>query len=482
MRKKLIGGALALAMALSLCAAPAFAEDTGGFTVAGGTYGTDYTYDAQTKILNILTGTPLVISGTNVEGSIQVGAGVSANLTFQDLSVKGVAYSSGPVVLASTSSLTLTLNGANSAQDSSLFAGVEVPFGASLIIKGTGSLTAAGTNTSAGIGEGPYKNGWGNITIESGTVAATGGRGGAGIGGAGGSRTKALQCGTIEIVGGAVTAQGGTLGTNGGAGIGSGSNTKASNSQFTDDAVSGGTIIIRDGDVTATGGSNAAGIGGGANGDGGNILLSGGTVKATGGTGGAGVGCGGKTAEEYNTVVGDITIADGMITAQGGTGAADIGAGALHQETQTDRVEITGGTINCGGQLNISVGNGDEAGVVLVDKGAGVPADTAVTTGYTIALNQTTAQLQTGGTVQLTVTVTPQTNYTWASSDSSVASVSAYGLVTAKKAGTADILVTLNSSGKTAKCTVTVKAKDVPPASAPDAGQSAGKQNPKTGV
>ena len=54
--------------------------------MTGGVYGTDYTYEDGK--LTILTQTPLTISGTNVSGTVKVGSGVSANLTFDNLSIK----------------------------------------------------------------------------------------------------------------------------------------------------------------------------------------------------------------------------------------------------------------------------------------------------------------------------------------------------------------------------------------------------------
>ncbi len=82
-----------------------------------------------------------------------------------------------------------------------------------------------------------------------------------------------------------------------------------------------------------------------------------------------------------------------------------------------------------------------------------------------VTLNQTAASLNIGETVQLTATVSPSTatdkTVTWSSSNNSVATVSANGLVTAHAAGAATITVTTNSGGKTASCTVTVTAAPV---------------------
>ena len=78
-----------------------------------------------------------------------------------------------------------------------------------------------------------------------------------------------------------------------------------------------------------------------------------------------------------------------------------------------------------------------------------------------VSLNNTSATLNTGQTLQLTATVTPSTamnkNVTWKSSNTNVATVSSSGLVTAKGPGTATITVTTaDGSNKSATCTITV--------------------------
>ncbi|CDW61340.1 hypothetical protein TTRE_0000979601, partial [Trichuris trichiura] len=127
----------------------------------------------------------------------------------------------------------------------------------------------------------------------NGSLSAEGGRGGAGIGGSNGNGTN-----NITINGGTVTATGGSSGA-GGAGIG-GSDGNGTNN-----------ITITGGTVTATGGWDGAGIGGGFDGDGKNITIEGGEVKATGGFTGAGIGGGRNGSGE------DITITGGTVTAAG---------------------------------------------------------------------------------------------------------------------------------------------------------------------
>lgn len=77
-----------------------------------------------------------------------------------------------------------------------------------------------------------------------------------------------------------------------------------------------------------------------------------------------------------------------------------------------------------------------------------------------VQLNTTTATLTTGQTIQLTSTIYPTNamnkGVTWTSNKTSVATVSASGLVTAVGTGTANIVVRTNDGGKTAVCIVTV--------------------------
>lgn len=80
-----------------------------------------------------------------------------------------------------------------------------------------------------------------------------------------------------------------------------------------------------------------------------------------------------------------------------------------------------------------------------------------------VTLNQTSAQLQQGQTVQLTANVAPAnaTNkqVAWSVSNPSVASVNASGLVTALAAGTTTVTVTTADGSKTANATITVTAQ-----------------------
>ena len=136
---------------------------------------------------------------------------------------------------------------------------------------GSGSLKATGGYSGAGIGGG--RNGSGkNITINGGTVNAAGGFNGAGIGGGNGGSGE-----DITIKGGRVTATGGEFG----AGIGGGFRGTDGGNQG-----NGENITINGGVVNAAGGTAGAGIGGGAAGNGSNVTVSGAAqVTATAGKG-----------------------------------------------------------------------------------------------------------------------------------------------------------------------------------------------------
>jgi uncharacterized protein YjdB len=84
-----------------------------------------------------------------------------------------------------------------------------------------------------------------------------------------------------------------------------------------------------------------------------------------------------------------------------------------------------------------------------------------------VSVSPTSATLNVGGTQQLTATVSPSTasnqNVTWSSSNTSVATVSNTGLVTAVAAGSATITVRTSDGGYTATCSVTVNAPEPNP-------------------
>ena len=222
-----------------------------------------------------------------------------------------------------------------------------------------GSLKATGGDSGAGIGGGGQ---WGdasgeNITITGGSVTATGGKWAAGIGGVGNGKN-------ITITGGTVNATG-----TDGAGIGGG------------DEGNGKDITIKGGTVTADGGDYAAGIGGGDEGNGEDITITGGTVTAKGGSGGAGIGGGERGNGE------DITITDGTVNAAGGVSGAGIGGGwkgSGSNVTVSGAAQVTAiaGKSGWGGAGATIGSGGNETGGQPVD-GDELQADIdGLTTGY----------------------------------------------------------------------------------------------------
>ena len=203
---------------------------------------------------------------------------------------------------------------------------------------GSGSLKATGGKYGAGIGGGNYGSGE-NITITGGRVNATGGWGSAGIGG----------------------------GNYGSGNYGSGKN-----------------ITIKGGTVTAKGGDCGAGIGGGNGGIGENIKITDGTVNATGGWGGAGIGGGDGGYGGYGNGK-NITITDGTVTATGGIHGAGIGGGDYGSGGGSGKnITITGGTVNASGWAGAGIGGGVNASGsnVTVSGAAQVTATAGKSDGY----------------------------------------------------------------------------------------------------
>ena len=177
----------------------------------------------------------------------------------------------------------------------------------------TGSLTATGGYHGAGIGGSDKQDG--QVTITGGEITANGGSQGAGIGGGAGDTDAVGGDGDVTISGGTITATGGSLG----AGIGGG-------------AYGNGTVTVTDGDITAKAtGNYGAGIGGGLGaipkdtliGGNGTVTISGGTItEASGGYMAAGIGSGYQGLGTV-TIEGDAVIKN----AQGGEAGAGIGSG-----------------------------------------------------------------------------------------------------------------------------------------------------------
>lgn len=234
--------------------------------------------------------------------TIDADENVTANVTLGGVNIDASSRGDNTAGIRTTGdgNVTIELDGNNSVKSAADAAGLQKENGGNLTIKDgnttAGRLEATGGRGGAGIGGGANKSA-SNITITGGEIIATGGNGGAGIGG--GRDSGPNSASGILISGGKVTATGGDFG---GAGIGGGNWSSASD------------ITITGGEVTAKGGTNGAGIGGGWNGSGGNLSVSisgDAQVKVQGGDSdywagaGAGIGNGGSGGGSLSTANGD---------------------------------------------------------------------------------------------------------------------------------------------------------------------------------
>ena len=287
---------------------------------------------------------PVIITGAVTGGRrIEVQSGATAHATLDGVSVTGLADLQAPLLLNGGANLTITLVGNNTFTALSGSAGIQVTAGTTLTIEGTGSLYATGGMFGAGIGASNGADG-GDIIINSGNINATGGNSAAGIGGGNSfGVSMPTHFGSITINGGNVVART----SNSGAGIGGGP-------QSID-----GAITITGGHVDAIGGSGGAGVGGGSNGNSGTINISGGTVIASTNTAsdGAGIGGGqtGSAGANQRGNAGNITISgNANVTATsvngngagiggGGSGSTNGGAGGNITITGSPTVTAVGG-------------------------------------------------------------------------------------------------------------------------------------------
>ena len=248
------------------------------------------------KTLNIADGDIEVsVSAESVQTATQGGQTytgvfvVTGTSTTSKLVIKG---SSGTAAKVYLNDLHITVSSG---------AAVSVSNNVDLYIEGS-SVLQSGENC-AGI----QKEDDGQLTIDgSGSLEANGGESGAGIGGASGKPGN-----NITINGGTITASG-KAGNGWGAGIGGGKGQGGSN------------ITIRGGNVKAIPGAEAAGIGGGFKGNGTDISIEGGTVYAESGGGKGGTAAIGGGRVEGNGE--NIQITGGDITLKKAD-AADIGIG-----------------------------------------------------------------------------------------------------------------------------------------------------------
>lgn len=273
-----------------------------------------------------------------------------------------------------------------------LTAQITIDDGHSLVIYGqsenTGQLVANGyyeneSSLLAGIGSSGNQD-MGDLAIHGGTITARGTNYSAGIGGGGYASIwthRGVNGGEVDIYGGKVTAYGGLFG----AGIGGGSNDQATQLAHADHyGGRGGHLTVYGGEVTAYANGGSAAIGGGSNGNGGSFTIWGGIVKAYGNgeygneKHGAGIGSGHRLYGSYDG--GNVYIHGGEVYAYGGAYGAGIGGG---QGCSGANVEVDGGYVYADGGLDAAgIGSGEEQtrgpntnGGTLVVNGGHVYAD-----------------------------------------------------------------------------------------------------------
>ncbi len=183
-----------------------------------------------------------VVTGTSTTSKLVIkgDSGTAANVYLKDLHI---TVSSGAAVSVS-GDVDLYIEGSSVLQSGKNYAGIQKEDNGQLTIDGSGSLEATGGESGAGIGGGNEGNG-NNITINGGDVTAIGGSEAAGIGG--GIHASASN---ITINGGTVTAKAG-----GGAAAIGGGHDKSNGGKATN-------INLVGGDITVQGNNGKATIGG----------------------------------------------------------------------------------------------------------------------------------------------------------------------------------------------------------------------------
>ena len=180
----------------------------------------------------------VTLSGVNIRTTTDTGSGNNPNYSC----IQCKDYSNATIILADGTTNTLTSTG-------KWCAAIQVGCGtnvyeSTLTIQGSGSLNATGGQYGAGIGSNG-STACGNIVIQGGTVNATGGENGAGIGAG-----DVGQCGDITIIGGTVDAKAGSNA----AGIGGGKGqTSTNNGNCGNITINGGFVSVTDNGVVCIG-------------------------------------------------------------------------------------------------------------------------------------------------------------------------------------------------------------------------------------
>ena len=308
--------ALALTAALVVgMTLPAFADtwyiEDGDISISAGENGNNVAQGGGRTKENdtdtVITNRESTASSNTV--TIDAGEGKTVDVTLDNVNIN---TSRAAVSVTGSGNTNIELNGNNTLTSGSGHAGLEhnkTDTSGELTIqdnnKDGGSLKATGGQFGAGIGGGDVNDA--QVKITGGKITATGGEYGAGIGGG------FKGSGDVTISGGEIHANGGSYS----AGIGGGD-------------YSSGKVTISDGEINATGGYLGAGIGGGEKGSG-DVTITGGEITASGGSYGAGIG-GGKgvylaSDKKIHGGDGKVTITGGKITATSKSFGAGIGGG-----------------------------------------------------------------------------------------------------------------------------------------------------------
>lgn len=309
----------------------------GGLTIAGGIQNTDFTVSGTTVVVQ--TSTPLTLSGTLTNGTIQIKQGTSANITLNGVTITNNTTSSPINLIGTGTTLRLTLadgttNSIAVSSVSSVFcAGIHCGAGSTLYVDDS----VANWSGSA------------HVDVLNGVVdtAATLDNGTTVVKGDPVTRLASSNPGTLVVKGGG-----------GSAAIGSGPAENAGNMHF-----DGGNITAYSaGGHASNGGTNAnqnwssgTGIGSGSMGGCTNMWFDGANVDAFGSYHGAGVGAGwssGPSAQQTGAVAGagnmscgNIYINAGYLKAQGYEHGNAFG-GACGTNANNRIIRITGGTLH----------------------------------------------------------------------------------------------------------------------------------------
>ena len=351
-----------------------------------------------------------IITGTSNQNTVTIDTSEgNVDVTFDDLNIDATSRGykdptdTGKAAVSVTGSgdTNIELDGSNTLKSGSKHAGLEhnkTDTSGKLTIQDdndeAGSLDATGGRGGAGIGGGMNKDG--QATITGGTITANGGKLASGIGGGAGSRIgKIIGSGDVEITGGTITA----TGHSGGAGIGGGLSGDGNV------RISGGTIISAVSDGSNPDDYGGAGIGGGHGGSGHVTITGDATVKEAQGFGGGagigsgiygpigdieisgnanveraigsdlGAGVGAGYGESGLPNVGKVTIKDNakIGLAQGGAGAAGIGGGYYESYIPEENTSSSGvGDVTIEGNTTVNAVGGEGAAGI----GGGVNAIT----------------------------------------------------------------------------------------------------------